>query len=275
VQTNAPQSLAKNVYTGFETFVTARLPRGMFGVFAWTIDRDLDRSCDQSAGTSTAIAGSKLNDPNTLRFCDMFGDLYQELGRIPNQPWQNEFKVQGAIPIHWGFVASVSFYSNRYQYAWTPSPNSAGISTGGVINDGYLARLWTLTSGTVYPANCVGCTPGARVFPTGFVLGQASESINLAAPGQVLTPRLNQLDLGMKKTFTLRERYVFEPEVQVFNLLNSNAAVTESVTLGANASPFLSKSACGGSSDAKCGLGGAVTTITNPRLLRVALLFRF
>ncbi|HEV3330937.1 MAG TPA: carboxypeptidase regulatory-like domain-containing protein [Bryobacteraceae bacterium] len=275
VQTNAPQSLAKNVYTGFETFVTARLPRGMFGMFAWTIDRDLDRSCDQSAGTSTSITGSKLNDPNTLRYCDMFGQLYQNLGAMPSQPWQNEFKVQGAIPIRWGFVASASFYSNRYQYAYSPAPTPGGIATGGVINNGYLARLWNLTASSVYPANCVGCTPGARVFPAGTVLGQALETINLVAPGQVLTPRLNQLDLSLKKRFTLRERFVLEPQVQAFNILNSNAAVTESVTLGANAAPFLSKSACANSAAANCGLGGTVTTITNPRLLRLALMFQF
>jgi len=275
LQTNAPQSLARNTYTGYETFITARLPHGIFGIFGWTIDRDLDRSCHKSAGTSTSLTGSKLNDPNTLRYCDMFGNLYQELGKVPAQPWQNEFKVQGAIPIRWGLVASASFYSNRYQYAYTPAPTPGGIATAGVINNGYLARLWNLTSNTVYPANCVGCTPGARVFPAGFVLGQASETINLAAPGQVLTPRLNQFDVGLKKTFKFRERYIFEPEVQVFNLLNSNAAVTESVTLAGDAAPFLPRSACTASSPANCGLGGTVTTITNPRLLRLAMLFRF
>ena len=274
-QTNAPRSLARNIYTGYETFVTARLPHGAFGVFGWTIDRDLDRSCDQSAGTSTSITGNKLNDPNTLRYCDMFGTLYQELGKVPSQPWQNEFKVQGAIPIRWGLVASASFYSNRYQYAYTPAPTPGGIATAGVINNGYLARLWNLTANTVYPANCVGCTPGARVFPAGFVLGQASETINLVAPGQVLTPRLNQFDVGLKKTIKFRERFVVEPEVQVFNLLNSNAAVTEAVTLAGDAAPLLPRSACNASSPANCGLGGTVTTITNARLLRLAMLFRF
>jgi hypothetical protein len=107
----------------------------------WTIDRDLDRSCDQSAGTSTGITGNKLNDTNTLRYCDMFGNLYQELGKVPSQPWQNEFKVQGAIPIRLGLVVSASFYSNRYQYAYTPAPTPGGIATAGVINNGYLARL--------------------------------------------------------------------------------------------------------------------------------------
>jgi hypothetical protein len=197
----------------------------------------------------------------------MFGSLYQNLGRVPSPPWQNEFKVQGAIPIHWGFVISASFYSNRYQGVFAPLG-----STVGVVNDGYLSRTWTITPATRYPSNCVACTPGALVDPG---LLQGAETINLVAPGQVLTPRLNQLDLSLKKTFRLHERFVFEPEAQVFNVLNSNAAVTESVALGADTSPFLSKSACTGSSVATCGLGGTVTTITNPRLLRVALLFRF
>jgi hypothetical protein len=282
-QTNAPQSLVKNVYTGFEASIVARLPHGLFGIFGWTIDRDLDRSCSMSAGTDTSITGVKLNDPNTLRYCDMFGSLYQDLAKVSSPPWQNEFKIQGAVPIHWGFIASASFYSNRYQYAWTPAQIAGGISAGGAINDGYLARTWTLTANTVYPKSCVGCTPGARVFPSGFVLGQGSETINLVGPGQVRTPRLNQLDLGLKKTITIKERWVFEPAVQVFNILNSNAAVTESTSLPSSSSasspgdlaPFLPKSACGSGSAANCGIGGAVTTITNPRLLRLALLFRF
>jgi hypothetical protein len=262
----------KNVYTGYETSVTARLPRQMFAIFGWTVDRDLDRSCAESAGTVSTLAGNRLNDPNSLRFCDMFGSLYQNLGNVPSPPWQNEFKVQGAIPIRWGFVASASFYSNRYQGQFAPPGFSV---TGGVFNDGYLARNWTLTANSVYPMNCVGCTPGQRVFPAGFVLGQASETINLVAPGQVLTPRLNQLDLGLKKTFRFRERFVLEPEIQFFNTLNSNAAVTESTALGSDAAPLLPKSACTSSSPANCGIGGTVTTITNPRLLRVAMLFRF
>jgi hypothetical protein len=273
-QTNAPQSLVKNVYTGFETSVVARLPHGVFGIFGWTIDRDLDRSCAQSAGTVSSILGSKLNDPNTLRYCDMFGQLYQDLGKTSNMPWQNEFKAQGAIPIHWGFTASVSLYSNRYQYQYTPAP-AGGANTAGVINNGYLARTWTLTANTVYPANCVGCTPGARVFPAGTVLGQASETINLVAPGQVRTPRLNQLDIGLKKVIKFRERFVFEPEAQVFNILNSNAATTEATALGGDTAPYLPKSACSSSLPANCGLGGPVTVITNPRLLRLALLVRF
>ena len=95
------------------------------------------------------------------------------------------------------------------------------------------------------------------------------------APGQVLTPRLNQLDFGIKKRFTFKDRLTVEPEVQVFNVLNSNAAVTQATSLGANAAPLLPQSACTGAAGPTCGLGGPVTVITNPRLLRVALLVRF
>jgi len=248
--------------------VQARLPRGMFVFAGWTIDRDLDRSCAMSAalaGTFT-LSGNRLNDPNTLRYCDYFGELDQDLGAFGARPWNNEFKLQGAVPIRWGFVFSASLYSSRY---------NEGGTTGGVTNDGYLARTWTLTAASVYPKNCVGCTPGARVFPTGFVVDQASDTIPLVAPGQVLAPRLNQLDLSMKKTFTFREKYVLEPEVQVFNVMNTNAAVTEATALGSDAAPFLPKSACGSGAPANCGSGGVVNTITNPRLLRLAVLFRF
>jgi hypothetical protein len=265
-QTNGPQSLMRNTYTGYETSVQARLPRNAFLFAGWTAERDMDRSCAMNAGTTTTINGNRLNDPNSLRYCDYFGELYQELGAVGNPPWLHEFKLQGAIPLRRGFVFSTSFYSSRY---------SQGAATGGVANNGYLNRTWTLTAASTYPKNCVGCTPGARVFPAGFVLGQGAETISLVAPGQVRTPRLNQLDLSLKKTFTFRDRWVVEPTGQVFNVLNSNAAVIESTALGSDAAPLLPKSACGPNSPANCGVGGTVNTITNPRLLRLAVLFRF
>ncbi|HEY6345161.1 MAG TPA: carboxypeptidase regulatory-like domain-containing protein [Bryobacteraceae bacterium] len=265
-QTNAPQSLVRNTYTGYELSVQGRLPHNAFVFAGWTIDRDMDRSCAMSAGTVSTIAGNRLNDPNTLRFCDYFGTLYQNLGAVPSPPWANEFKLQGAIPTRWGLVFGVSLASLRL--------NEEG-ATGGTTNNGYLTRTWTLTAASVYPKSCVSCTPGARVFPAGFVLGQGSETINLVAPGQVLAPRLNQLDLSLKRTFRFRDRYVAEPEIQVFNLTNTNAAILESGALGADAAPFLPKSSCGGNPNPACGLGGTVNVIENPRLLRLALLVRF
>src|SRR6202030_794699 len=90
---------------------------------------------------------------------------------------------------------------------------------------------------------------------------QGLETINLVAPGQVRTPRLNQFDLSLKRTFKFRERYVLEPTVQVFNLTNTNAAVVQSVALGTTVAPYLPSSACAASSVGSapnCGLGGSV-----------------
>ncbi len=279
LQTNAPQSLVRNVYTGYEAQVTARMSRGMFALFGWTVDRDLDRNCAETAGSFTSLVGNRFNDPNLLRYCDMYGASgltgpgginVESLGNVPGPAWQNEFKIQGGVPIKWGIMGSVSFYSNRYQGLWAP----AG-STAGVPDDGYLQRSWTINANSVYPKNCVGCTPGARVFPAGTVLGQVSETVQLVPPGSVLTPRLNQLDVSIKKSFRFRDKYVLEPEMQVFNILNNNAAVNESTSLTGDAAPLLPKSACSNVSAPTCGLGGSVLTVTNPRLLRVALLFRF
>jgi hypothetical protein len=225
-QTNAPRSLVKNVYTGYETSVVARLPKGAFLIGGWTIDRQLDRSCAASAGSATTELGNPINDPNTLRFCDMFGGIDQALGAVPRPPWQNEFKLQASYPIRYGVVASASLYSNRYQGSFTPAGSS-----GVVANDGYLARTWTVTKSTRYPLDCAQCpaatdTTGSAAGLKAFVdptMGQSSETLQLVAPGQVLTPRLNQVDVGFKRVFRFRDKYVLEPEAQIFNLLNSNA----------------------------------------------------
>src|SRR5207247_8820216 len=94
-QTNGRQSTRSNTYNGFETSVTARLPRGAFLFGGWTIERQLDRDCDMTAGTNL------LNDPNSLRFCDWTGKLYQELGTVPSVPHRNEFKLTGSVPLKW------------------------------------------------------------------------------------------------------------------------------------------------------------------------------
>jgi hypothetical protein len=261
----------------------ARLPKGAFLVGGWTIDRQLDRSCAESAGSATTKLGNALNDPNTLRFCDMTGSSsligpgginIASLGAVPSPPWQNEFKLQGSYPIHFGIVGSAALGSNRVGGSFAPSG-----STAVVANDGYLARTWTVSSATRYPSDCSQCpqdaaTPSlkAKVDPT---MAQASETLQLVAPGEVLTPRLTLLDIGFKRPFHIKERFVFEPEVQIFNLLNTNAAITQSTTVSTTVAPFLTGSACSGSSLKNCGVGGPVTTLTNPRIMRLALLFHF
>jgi hypothetical protein len=287
-ETNTPQSLVRNTYTGWETSVVARLSHGAFIVAGWTVDRQLDRSCAESAGTAQGRLGNPINDPNTLRFCDMTGDKnlvgpgginIVSLGAVPSPPWQNEFKLQGSYNIRWGIIGSASLYSNRYQGSFSPAAGAGGATTNVVANDGYLARTISVSSSTRYPADCAAC-PNDATTPTRKALidpnTPITETIQLVAPGQVLTPRLNQFDISFKKTFRLKEKYVLEPEIQIFNMFNSNAAVTQSTSVSTTIAPFLTKSQCSGQSGlVNCGVGGPVTTLTNPRIMRIALLFRF
>ena len=260
-QTNAPRSLRANTYNGFETSVSGRLPHGAFLMAGWTIDHELSRQCDETAGT-----GNLLNDPNSLRFCDWYGSLNQPLGQVSGIPFRNSFKLQGNVPLWYKFEFSASLLSdpvyntnfalNNTPYGVTnPEPIFAGAQQG--IKEVY----WTLTSGTKYPSNCSCPTPGAVVDPG---LAQGSETIMLASPGSRLTPQLNQLDIGLRRNFVIHDRWNIKAQAQIFNVLNSNVVTAEAQTLGSSITPFV-----------KGGIGGTPTTILNPRMLQLAVQFKF
>jgi hypothetical protein len=256
-QTNAPRSLRANSYNGFETSVSGRLPHNAIIVAGWTIDRELSRQCDETAGTSNL-----LNDPNSLRYCDWYGKLNQNLGQIGSIPYRSEFKLQGNLPLWRKFEFSASLYSdpvyntnftlNNVPYGVTnPEPVFAG------AQQGFKEVYWTVTSTTKYPSNCNCPTPGAVIDPG---LVQGAETIMLVAPGSRLTPHLNQLDIGVRRAFVLHERWNIKPEAQIFNVLNTNTVYSEAQTLGTSVTPFL-----------KNGIGGVPTAILNPRMLRLAV----
>ena len=103
--------------------------------------------------------------------------------------------------------------------------------------------------------------PGGLVNPG---LAQGAETIMLVAPGSRLTPQLNQLDIGARRAFVIHDRYTIKAEAQIFNVINSNVVTAEAQTLGTSITPF-----------AKGGLGGVPTAILNPRMLRLAVQFKF
>ena len=269
-QTNGRQSTRSNTYNGFETSVTARLPRGAFFFAGWTIERQIDRACDMSAGTNL------LNDPNSLRFCDWTGHLYEELGRISGIPYRNEFKLTASVPLRWGFQMSTSLYADPV-YSTTFGTNLAFNNSTSVYSPmalfsgqqmGLYAVNWNITPMTRYPTDCSVCPqdPGnpnlkALVDPG---LRQGAELIPLLAPGSRLTPRLNQLDVGLRRLFHPREDITISAEGTIFNVINSNTVLTESETLGIKVAPFLPG-----------GIGGQPSAIANPRMLRLSLQFKF
>ena len=259
-QSNAPQSLRRSTYNGFETSVSARTSRGTFVVFAWTIDRSIDVGCDQNTDPLAAA----VNDPNSLRFCDWSGSTYQDLGKITGIPYRNEFKVQGNVPLKWGIEANASLYSDP-TFSTNFAVNAGATAEPGATLAGQVMGFktvnWPITPTARYPADCTCPNPGALVDPG---LAQGAETIQLISPGSRLTPRLNQLDLGVRKVFHIREKFTLMGEAQFFNALNSNAVQTESYTLGTSIKPYLAG-----------GIGGVPTAILNPRMMRLNLQFKF
>jgi hypothetical protein len=269
-QTNGPHSTHSNTYNGFETSVTARLPRGAFLFAGWTIERLVDRSCDKNAGSNL------LNDPNSLRFCDWTGKLYQDLGKVPRIPYRNEFKLTTSVPLKWGFQMSASLYADPV-YSTNFATNLATNNTTMVYSptayfsgqqSGFYAVNWNITPTTRYPSDCSICPQDASnpnlkaaVDPG---LRQGAELIPLVAPGSRLTPRLNQFDIGVRRLFHPREDVTLSAEGTVFNVTNANTVLTESETLGTKVAPYLPG-----------GIGGQPSAIANPRMLRLSLQFRF
>jgi hypothetical protein len=259
-QTNAPQSLRTNVYNGYEVAVTARLPHGAFLIGGWTIDRLRDRGCDMN----TDPLSTALNDPNSLRFCDWNGSLYQDLGKVTGIPYRNEFKLQGNLPIKWGIEVNGSLYSDPV-FSTNYSVNPGGVSQAGAVLagqvSGFTTVLWPISPTARYPADCTCPNPGGLVDAG---LTQGAETIALIAPGSRFTPRLSQLDIGARKVFHIREKFTIMGEAQFFNVTNSNAVLTESYTLGTSVKPYLAG-----------GPGGVPTAVLNPRMMRLNLQFKF
>ncbi len=286
-ETNAPQSLVRDVYTGYEFQGVARLKHGIFGTFGYTVERQLARNCADGISVSTP-----LQNPNALRYCDQFGDSslnYEginiaSLGTVA-PPWANNFVGNAVVPVRWGIKASASFISNNYQRSY------------GDADNGYLPRTMAISSAktSVYPNGSVGAAPlgTACTANGGYVVGcaidpgynslQGATTLNLIPPGAYRTARLNQLDLSITRTFRIKEKWTLQPTFQLFNLLNSNAAIAQSTavpvtTTSSGTAPYLSPSQCSGSTVAgfaQCGLGGSISTITTPRLMKLALIIRF
>jgi hypothetical protein len=257
-QTNSPQSLRANSYNGFSTTVVARLSHGAFVLAAWTIDRSLNRACDE---TTNPQVGAALNDPNTLRFCDWTGGLYQNLGVVPTIPYRNEFKLQGSVPVRWGIQATGSLISDPVFGNSNGQVSVAGGSSAAI--SGFKSTTWTITNATRYPTDCDCPNPGGLVDP-GLNSTQGQEVLQLTAPGTRFYPQLTQVDFGLRRVFKIHEKFTLVPEGQIFNIFNANTVLFQTVAVGSTVKPFLPG-----------GPGGGVQAVLNPRMLRLNLQFRF
>jgi hypothetical protein len=205
------------VYNGFEWGADVRIPGGGRVFANMGTQRIIANDCDQP------------DDPNNLRFCDR-GNLPAPYKAVP---FLTDFKIAGSLPLPLGFQLSGVFISKG--------------DKGKFQNLGYgLAPEYLITRTTRYTAEqCAGrpCTAGALVIPnmvlasitnlSGVAPGGTARNFPLAPSGtEIFLPRLNQLDLGVKKTFRAGG-VSWEPRFDVFNVLNVDTEITyRSLTFG-------------------------------------------
>ena len=205
-------SNVKQSYNAFEFNFQARLPHGarLFGGTA--TDRTIANTC----------AGAASN-PNFLltiggvNYCDQTNS---------GIPWRTQFKLAGTYPLPWWGITTAASFQALPGYILGSSALSAG-GAGAPVFTTYsgLGSTYTVTATTKYtvcPGNSAsqGCVVGANVIPGG-VLNSGTFTVPLDAPGTLLTPRVNQLDLSFSKRITWGS-IKFDPKIDIFNALNSD-----------------------------------------------------
>ena len=275
--TNADPELRKLSYHGFELGTSARLPRRNLLFAGWTFERTVDVDCTMSTNISNTLGGQgnvagTLNDPNSLRFCDMSGKTYQELGVSPEVPFRHEFKLNASLPLWYGFEVSGTFQSYPGQLKANtpfPAPDAPGLS-------------WTITPGaTTYPADCAFAGCSGVVLPSrAGVAGDPSIVLQLVPPARRYMPRWNQVDLALRRTFTFGNLHM-QAQLEVFNAFNANTVLTEGTALSTRLNPFVpgtqpavtAPNYTFSSDDATS--GGTPNSILSPRLVRIGAQIRF
>jgi hypothetical protein len=141
-----------------------------------------------------------IEDPNQLRFCDQTQyDI----------PLAKTVKLTWAYPLPWDIRFSGVFQSaNGFNTATPPAPLLAQ-------NPDNHMRLYTYNVTRTQ-------------LPT---LVQSNVSVFLDDPGTSMMPRVTQLDMAFSKALTVG-RVKLTPQVDVFNLLNSNAVLTLKTVYG-------------------------------------------
>jgi hypothetical protein len=180
------------VYNGIEAGIDVRVPGGGRFLFNTGTQRIIQNDCDQD------------DDPNLRRFCDR-----SNLAPYNSVPFRSDFKIAGTMPLPYGIQASGTFMSVG--------------DRGKFDSNGYgIAPTYLISRTTRYTeAQCAGrpCPPGALVIPN-MVL--ASVTVPLAPSGtEIFLPRVNQLDLGVKKVFRAAGAS-WEPRFDIFNVLNAD-----------------------------------------------------
>ena len=196
LDTTADGSKAGLHFTGFDVTFSARLPGGgnVFG--GWAAGKLVHVNCQYVLfdGIDAYPFLSIASNPNTQRNCDQTQlDI----------PYRHGFKLAGTYPLPLGLMVGMSAVS------------LPGSLIGSAVADQSLFTNWNV------PANLF---PGGRT---------QTVNVRLDEPGTQWLERWNQLDLNVRKTFSVG-RVRFEPGVDVYNVFNTNPVLTENQQFGSS-----------------------------------------
>ena len=205
------------VYNGIEGSFMARLGGGAQVFGGFLMARQISNLCDSADGTGT-ISFAQVSDPNYTINCD------QTLFDIP---FRTQFKLGGTYPLPYGLNISGTFQS----YPGTRSYGS------GATNFDYLQQTYQV--------------PAALLTP-----GQATEVVNLNAPGSLYLERWNQLDLRFARKFEMpMGKGTWQVQADLFNSLNSHPVLSQTTNYGTAI--------------------GSVTSALQPRILTLGVQMHF
>ncbi len=204
----------KRVYNGFDLSVNARITGGMRAFGGFNLERTRTNTC--TAGT----------DPNFLQYCDQ--DAY-------DIPWRKQFKITALYPLPWYGISVSAAWQSLNGYLLGTEAQQFGPFTAGTGFDrpNGIGTFYRVTPTTRYAADCTGpCRPGQLVIPN---MQSAEIQVPLTPSNTEFTPRINQVDFSVSKSFTFG-RVTVLPKFDVFNALNSDDyTAVETMQFGADA----------------------------------------
>ena len=204
------------VYNGFETGFNARLPNGSTIFGGWVMERNIFIRCDIP------------HDPNRLMFCDPRGRS-DMVGGVPitqpaySIPFLQEFKISGNFPLPGNFwiSGSAQFYPAQEAVAGGSQDQWGGTHRGGELSG---ARPYSGNINyNVTPANVMDNLGIART---------EGISVPLLPAGQLFYDRLTQVDLSVRRTFTLGNGMRVDLQADIYNIINYQPILNGTNTYG-------------------------------------------
>ena len=194
----------QRAYNGFDLSFNARMRGGVRAFGGFNLERTLNDVCV-----------SALSDPNRSLYCNQADS---------GIPWAKQFKATLVYPLPWqGITVSLAYQGLNGYLVGTAAQAYGGFTAGtGFDNPRGQGTFYAVSPTTRYAASCLGaCTPGALVLPAMAASGLATINVPLVAPETEFTPRINQVDFSVSKSFELG-KFRVNPKLDLFNALNSD-----------------------------------------------------